>query len=85
MFSPQKDRSIIITTHNIDEADVLCSKIAIMSLGRYFSDFYLIFAILTFLHSLKCIGAAQYLKNKFGAGYKLSATLDPTKEADYKA
>jgi len=27
-------RSFIITTHNMEEADVLCSRIAIMSLGR---------------------------------------------------
>jgi len=60
-------RSIIITTHNIDEADVLCSKIAIMSLG-----------------SLKCIGTALYLKNKFGAGYKLSAHVSSGFEEEYK-
>jgi ABC-type multidrug transport system ATPase subunit len=51
-------RSIIITTHNMEEADVLCGQIAIMSRGR-----------------LRCYGSPLYLKNKFGAGYKLSLSI----------
>ena len=43
-----------MTTHSMEEADALCSRVGIMVKGE-----------------LRCLGATQYLKNKYGAGYML--------------
>lgn len=51
----KKDRIIILTTHYMDEADVLGDRIGIMAKG-----------------SLMCLGSSLFLKNRFGAGYKLT-------------
>jgi ATP-binding cassette, subfamily A (ABC1), member 3 len=53
--SYKTDRIIILTTHYMDEADVLGDRIAIMAQGE-----------------LKCLGSSLFLKNRFGAGYKLT-------------
>lgn len=50
----KEDRSIILTTHSMEEADALCDRIGIMALG-----------------SLKCLGRATHLKQKFGTGYRI--------------
>lgn len=50
----KQNRIIILTTHFMDEADVLGDRIGIMQEGR-----------------MKCIGSSQFLKNRFGAGYRL--------------
>ncbi|ORY36002.1 P-loop containing nucleoside triphosphate hydrolase protein [Rhizoclosmatium globosum] len=51
----KKDRVIILTTHSMEEADVLGDRIAIMAHGQ-----------------LCAIGNSISLKNKFGAGYRIS-------------
>lgn len=51
----KKDRIIILTTHYMDEADVLGDRIGIMAKGE-----------------LMCLGGSLFLKNRFGAGYKLT-------------
>ena len=53
--SYKKDRIIILTTHYMDEADVLGDRIGIMCKG-----------------TLQCLGSSLFLKNRFGAGYKLT-------------
>jgi ATP-binding cassette, subfamily A (ABC1), member 3 len=53
--SYKKDKIIILTTHYMDEADVLGDRIGIMCKGQ-----------------LQCIGSSLFLKNRFGAGYKLT-------------
>ncbi|EFA83624.1 hypothetical protein PPL_02690 [Heterostelium album PN500] len=58
----KKGRVIILTTHSMEEADVLGDRIAIMKKGK-----------------LVCLGTSLRLKNKFGAGYRLVALIDPTK------
>ena len=50
----KKDRIIVLTTHNMDEADLLGDRIGIMKSGQ-----------------LVCLGSSEFLKNKFGYGYKL--------------
>jgi ABC-type multidrug transport system ATPase subunit len=47
-------RSVILTTHSMDECEALCHRLGIMVGGR-----------------LRCLGTAQHIKNKFGAGYQL--------------
>ena len=51
----KRDRIVILTTHYMDEADVLGDRIGIMAKGQ-----------------LMCLGSSLFLKNRFGAGYKLS-------------
>lgn len=52
-------RSAILTTHSMEEADALCSRIGILVRG-----------------GLRCIGAIQHLKNKYGGGYSLELKLN---------
>lgn len=51
----KKDRIIILTTHYMDEADILGDRIGIMAKGE-----------------LMCLGGSLFLKNRFGAGYKIT-------------
>ncbi|KAI8611892.1 hypothetical protein BC830DRAFT_1068307 [Chytriomyces sp. MP71] len=57
----KKGRSIILTTHSMEEADVLGDNIAIMAHGK-----------------MCAMGDSISLKNKYGAGYRISViTSDP--------
>ncbi len=51
----RSNRIIILTTHYMDEADVLGDRIGIMAKGK-----------------IRCLGSSLFLKNRFGAGYKLT-------------
>lgn len=51
----RRDKIIILTTHYMDEADVLGDRIGIMAKGQ-----------------LLCLGSSLFLKNRFGAGFKLT-------------
>jgi len=51
----RNNRIIILTTHYMDEADVLGDRIGIMAQGQ-----------------IRCLGSSLFLKNRFGAGYKLT-------------
>jgi ATP-binding cassette subfamily A (ABC1) protein 3 len=62
----RRDKIIILTTHYMDEADVLGDRIGIMSHGQ-----------------MKCLGSSLFLKNRFGAGYKLTL-VKQTKERNYR-
>jgi len=50
----KQGRSIVLTTHFMEEADALSDRIAIMNHGE-----------------VKCCGSPLFLKNTFGAGYRL--------------
>lgn len=58
----KKDKVIILTTHSMEEADVLGDRIAIMGKGR-----------------LQCLGSSLRLKQKFGAGYRVTIGTDEKK------
>ena len=47
-------RTMILTTHFMDEADMLGDRIAILAEGK-----------------LRCCGTSLFLKNRYGAGYRL--------------
>ncbi|PRP82363.1 ATP-binding cassette sub-family A member 3 [Planoprotostelium fungivorum] len=66
--SQKPDKAVIITTHNMEEADTLCTKIAIISQAG----------------KLVCEGIQLELKRKYGRGYKLSISALPSRliEAD---
>ena len=51
----RRDRIIILTTHYMDEADVLGDRIGIMAAGK-----------------ILCLGTSLFLKNRYGAGFKLT-------------
>ena len=51
----RNNKIIILTTHYMDEADVLGDRIGIMAKGK-----------------IRCLGSSLFLKNRFGAGYKLT-------------
>lgn len=51
----RNNRIIILTTHYMDEADVLGDRIGIMAKGK-----------------IRCLGSSLFLKNRYGAGYKLT-------------
>lgn len=53
--SYKRDRIVILTTHYMDEADVLGDRIGIMAKGQ-----------------LMCLGSSLFLKNRYGAGYRLT-------------
>ncbi|KAF9183513.1 ATP-binding cassette sub- A member 1 [Haplosporangium sp. Z 11] len=56
----KQGRIIILTTHSMEEADILGDRICVMAHGR-----------------LRAIGNSIHLKNKFGAGYRISLVTDP--------
>ena len=62
----KRNRIIILTTHYMDEADVLGDRIGIMAKGE-----------------MKCLGSSLFLKNRFGAGYKLTMVKE-NKETNTK-
>lgn len=49
-----KKSAVILTTHSMEEAEALCTKMGIMVRGGIF----------------KCYGSSQHIKNKFGTGYE---------------
>ena len=53
--SIQEGPVIVLTTHFMDEADILGDRIAIMAEGE-----------------LQCCGSSLFLKNRFGAGYRIT-------------
>eukprot|EP00937_MAST-01D_sp_MAST-1D-sp2_P000217 g217.t1 len=51
----REGRVLLLTTHFMDEADMLGDRIGIMAEGE-----------------LRCVGSPLFLKNRFGAGYRLT-------------
>lgn len=64
----KQGRIIILTTHSMEEADILGDRICVMAHGR-----------------LRAIGNSIHLKNKFGAGYRISIMTDPSTTEQVKA
>jgi ABC-type multidrug transport system ATPase subunit len=63
----KKDRVVILTTHSMEEADILGDEIAIMATAK-----------------LRALGTPIHLKNKFGAGYRLSVVCDEANVTNVK-
>ncbi|KAL6073552.1 ABC transporter, ATPbinding domain containing protein [Balamuthia mandrillaris] len=59
----KKGRVVVLTTHSMEEADILGDTIAIMARGR-----------------LRCIGSSIRLKQKFGAGYRVTVCTEEGNE-----
>jgi len=48
-----KTSAVVLTTHSMEEAEVLSTKMGIMAKGGNF----------------KCLGSSHHIKTKFGSGY----------------
>jgi ATP-binding cassette subfamily A (ABC1) protein 3 len=57
----QRDKkcAVVLTTHSMEEAEALSTKMGIMVRGGVF----------------KCFGSSQHIKNKFGTGYELEIKI----------
>jgi len=53
----KKQSGVVITTHSMEEAEALSTKMGILVKGGVF----------------KCFGSSQHVKNKFGTGYEIEA------------
>jgi ATP-binding cassette subfamily A (ABC1) protein 3 len=58
-IAENKTSAIVLTTHSMDEAEALSTKMGIMVKGGIF----------------KCFGSAQHIKNKFGTGYVIEIKI----------
>ena len=66
-ISTQDKRStVILTTHSMEEAEALSTKMGIMARGGVF----------------RCFGSSQHIKNKFSTGYELEIKIKKTAETD---
>lgn len=71
-IAAQKMSAVVLTTHSMDEAEALSTKMGIMVKGGKF----------------KCMGSAQHIKHKFGTGFAIEIKVRTFKEselADIKA
>ena len=75
----KESRGAILTTHSMEEADALCTRVGIMVKGELRWRTVIIFyehsnksiSIILYRLCCRCLGSTQHLKNKFGAGYLL--------------
>ncbi|XP_059108000.1 phospholipid-transporting ATPase ABCA7 [Peromyscus eremicus] len=56
----REGRSVVLTSHSMEECEALCTRLAIMVNGRF-----------------RCLGSAQHLKGRFGAGHTLTLRVPP--------
>lgn len=59
-IASQKTSAVILTTHLMEEAEALATKMGIMVKGGIF----------------KCFGSSQHIKNKYGVGFEVEAKID---------
>lgn len=55
----RKKSAVVLTTHSMEEAEALSTKMGIMVKGGQF----------------RCFGSVQHLKNKFGTGYEVEVRI----------
>ncbi len=55
----RKKSAVILTTHSMEEAEALSTKMGIMVKGGIF----------------KCYGSSQHIKNKYGTGYEIEVKV----------
>uniref|UniRef100_A0A8C0KX41 ATP binding cassette subfamily A member 7 n=1 Tax=Canis lupus dingo TaxID=286419 RepID=A0A8C0KX41_CANLU len=60
----REGRSVVLTSHSMEECEALCTRLAILVDGRF-----------------RCLGSAQHLKSRFGAGHTLTLRV-PAARAD---
>ena len=65
-ISQNKSSAVVLTTHSMEEAEALSTKMGIMVKGGIF----------------KCFGSAQHIKNKFGTGYIIELKLREPEDSE---
>lgn len=91
-------RAIVLTTHSMEEADILSDRLAIMARGRIrfvpslpgdsectsgVNPSLLNFNFnWSFEFGFRCLGTSIHLKSKFGAGYKVSVGVERAEEGN---
>jgi ATP-binding cassette subfamily A (ABC1) protein 3 len=55
----RKKSAVILTTHSMEEAEALSTKMGIMVKGGIF----------------RCFGSSQHIKNKYGTGYEIEVKV----------
>ncbi|KAG8519196.1 LOW QUALITY PROTEIN: Phospholipid-transporting ATPase ABCA7, partial [Galemys pyrenaicus] len=58
----REGRSVVLTSHSMEECEALCTRLAVMVNGRF-----------------RCLGSAQHLKRRFGAGHTLTLRVPATR------
>lgn len=61
-----KKSAVILTTHSMEEAEALSTKMGIMVRGGIF----------------RCFGSSQHIKNKYGTGYEIQLKIRKTNYRD---
>lgn len=64
----RKKCGVILTTHSMEEAEALSTKMGIMVRGGIF----------------KCFGSALHIKNKYGTGYEIEVKIGRLNEESQK-
>lgn len=64
----RKQSAVILTTHSMEEAEALSTKMAIMVKGGIF----------------RCFGSSQHIKNKYGTGYEIEVKIRKLSSGDIK-
>ena len=76
-FQEGEGRGAILTTHSMEEADALCSRVGIICICIRicicicFKTKHQNQVGIMVKGELRCLGSTQHLKNKYGAGYQL--------------
>jgi len=65
----RKQSAVILTTHSMEEAEALSTKMGIMVKGGVF----------------RCLGSSQHIKNKFGTGYEIEVKVRKVLPENFKA
>lgn len=68
-IAQKKTSAIVLTTHSMEEAEALSTKMGILVKGGIF----------------KCYGSAQHIKSKFGTGYVIELKIRTLDEAELPA
>ena len=68
-IAQRKTSAVVLTTHSMEEAEALSTKMGIMVKGGIF----------------KCFGSSQHIKNKFGTGFAIEIKVKTVLEEDLPA
>lgn len=68
-IAQKKTSAVVLTTHSMEEAEALSTKMGIMVKGGIF----------------KCFGNAQHIRHKFGTGYIIEIKVKTLEESELQA
>jgi ABC-type multidrug transport system ATPase subunit len=78
-IASQKTSAVILTTHLMEEAEALCTKIGIMVRQRSYGDKSN--AESSKGGVFKCLGSSQHIKEKYGIGFEVEIKIKvPTRQ-----